>query len=1589
MSSKISQAQLDANTTTYAIDDYRKMVNYESGTNKGYVRFAKGADGKLKIEKFNNKIDVPLSWRSNTSAAHNKAVRDKFLAAMEKDLAYLSNADTIRDLILRPKNNAQQVDEGLALSRRDLKKIFVKFDAEFNTAEGRIRIVENFYKSAMERCGFHGSKDDFINRYLKPQMHGVDPTKTLYFETDDANAGNPDPTKRMKMDENGFRSYLVSLDSLVAAAMNRIDAESACKSIARAAAKQDAGFGLNLPEQDVAKVRASLTALFQAENVQDIELGFGTAGTGLELFLKNVLPVMVRQVAENIKTYADRNDNAAVEEMLDAELNFDRVFDMAKRFIEGARQAVETASNIEIPPKEDKDAFDKIASAVQQMRLNAKNTIEQLTVLQDARKAFVFNVNAPKGQYENLAQDIARLTPTYIKEAHVDDFTAKFLRENFASVARDIPQVSANFRQKAKEHIDQLVVAGQLNYGERWVLSTGADLKDTRLKGASGADKFLEELSDAAIDIANEEKGGMPMLNNLLTRTIPKILNQRIHNALASKGQARLYIDPESRLKVIAQLKLVGKSYRKFFLGREELLLGKAMNGIKSQLDRLLKKGNITPAERDNLLSDFETRLNTALSRAVERFYEAAPLDAEETDEQTIDKGVKKLEQLFSEEKDDVIADMRQRMSTITLANAYGGEQRRALLDLKAHVDACVATLNQDGVKLTVDVPAGDFETALHKLYYKVLEKTLEGRNLGHKQIGENLNQSVQNEFVSQAKKLVSTVNKLSDDLDANMRKYIEAMTDTALQHNNLGYYEKDLGKDEMKALRKSFADSALLAMKGLLDAEKRKFLAYPETYTKKAVKASDLALSFFSDVGPEKVFTEESIPQIFEGVIDKRRSAVMSWLYNPTGANGNSTLAKDLVTAEKSRVSAEGSPLKRYAEKLPANELSNILNAAVEQVIQRAEKYAVSYATGGRDKFNERIGKEIREIVDKRVKAMAEFREGFIKDAEPIIAKYVDSLKTATKSGIEVAKAKRDQILDELSRAAELPKLKGFAVAFDGMLQKMVKDKIDMKVADFLKYSETVTKAYERCIPAYEEHLRAKFDELKAAGATDEDIQHIETKLMPVLRDSMATQLQADPDFYAGEKGPAGARMWADGQIESFLNNLKAVNLSTDEGLKETLSNIGLSRIAKTPETFAAARSNIDTYIGNEDVKKLLAETRKAVLTSSAYGLNETSAEPVAAARKIKEFHEGVKAALLGLQKVVLQERFNKKQVGPAMDLFKMWLQKYNLPDILVSTLSLGSVKLEEAAMAHFKERVARLQQAVDKDGYATEALLSPKYVTDLLTYINRLARNAMFVSMQEELVNRRMTEITTAKENARIYGGAVTEPGQAPVSKEMAMLNFTGLREHILYALRNAELALKQKVVSFEDMYRWKDLIQEEFDRQVADTGANIELYKRFAQSRVEMIDAIDRPEVSGDEVIKGYLNDSLQDYFKGKDIRDEKVISHKFLQDNNVSAMFLINYLSDQLIAKVAQTKATLKELANKNPRPDEVHLQLLNVKQLENQFRQDADAIVEAMALQPKGKKGTYTHLFHLINDEVTKVVKKEAEDAKKQLKGVKK
>ncbi len=1569
MAQKVTGAQMAP--ATFKIDDYRNMVNYQSGTNKGYVRFNKGSDGKLKIEKFNNKIDVPLSWRTNTSAAHNKAVREKFLAAIEGDFKFMGErGNKIRDMILRPKDANGKVDEGKALSRRELKEIFKNFDEKFNTGAGRIAIVDEFYADAMKRCDFAGDKDEFVKKFLKPELLGYNPTKNPFFEEDKDNENNPDPTKRMKMSETQFRAYLVQLDNLVDSARHRVLAENSFKSLARTIVKTGVSAGGKLPEETINTLRAALCEALKAEGVEIKNLGLGTESTTVELFIKRVLPVMIRQAAENARDFAEAGSDASIEEILEGELSIDRIIDTARRFIEKANATV--AAKVEVPtePKGIGVIIDTLRRTHEKQR--------QLAVFMDARQTFTLNVNLKFSEgMEDIAKGVGALSETYVKEAALENCATEFIVENFAKAARDIPQQDVNFCEKAHEHINELVVAGQLNFGERWAIDRATELKNVRLQAGTNVQAFLSEMSAKAIDIANELKGGMPMLDNLLKRTLANILNQKIANAVASKGEQRIHIDAESRLAVEKQLRLTAEAYKKFFHESEELLVGKAASAFKTQLDRLLKKGNISQDEYETLAADHAKHIEKALERAVERFYEKSPVAQKESDAKTVAEGAKLIEKFFSEEKEAVTAEMRHRIGSIVLANAYGGAERAKLLDSRTHVNACREKLEKDGVRLVGDFDIGDFTIALDNLYYKVLTEKLQGKKLGRKDIGANLNESVQSAFVSAAKDLVNGVNTLSKKLDERLRKYLVSTVDIPLGQGVYEDYKKNLGADAVKAMEASVADDMALSLKGSVDALKRKFLVKFETYSKKNVDADAWALAFFDAVNNDHTHSQDNIAFVYRGVVEARKKLVENWIDNPAKP-GAPALSQSLVAEHKALALSEDSKTRKYAAAIPQNELNNIVDGAVKDVLEHARKYAVSYATGGIKTFEERINKEIQAAVAAHVKAHAEFRAQAEKDVAGVLDKYSDALRTPEKSGREVALAKFDSVMAEISREKAPPAIKGFVMAFDGMLKQLLMNKVDMKFAEFKEYSKKVTAAYELCLPAFEEKIKSMYPEMKANGATDDDIAYFEEKLMPLFREKLQTKIQLNVDSYSDPKIAAQlARYDVDMFVGPMVSSLADMDLSTPNGLLMTLGEVGLSSLVSNKDTTAWTKTAIATVLGNDDAQKIIADARKAVMTRAAYGANKTAAAVKEAAEATQKFHNLVSQAVAGIKTTVLEGRFNEFEVEPAVKLFEMWLEKYNLPDIPFSTDKIGTGTLKDAAVAHFRNRIAALQRKIAESGKeSAEPLLSAAYVIELTTYINSICRTAMFTAMAQQLVTERKEAIMADEKHSVAYQFV---PEADSKVNDTIVLNIEGLQKNLVAATRRAEKALRGTVVSLEDMYRWKDLIKQEFDKQLADDSVAMAQYHASAASRTEMMVSIDLDALSGDKAIDMYIDEALRAHFGGKDIADGKIVPAKLESKYKTTVGALVAHLKKNAKVLIDAQKANFKDAASKNPAPGEALLRFPNAERMERMFRDSAESVVEGFATQ---EKDDFSGFFRAIEKEVATILKNERKAAAK-------
>ena len=1562
MSKNITAAQLDANQSIYKVDDYRQMVNYTSGTNKGYVRFTAASDGKLKIEKFNNKVDVPLSWRSNTSAAHNTAVRQKFLAAMEHDLKYMGDAgNTIRKMVLAPKKPGENVESpGKALSRRDVKAVLDKFDAEFNTGAGRICILKNFMESAKVACNFHGTDEEFARDYLKTGEAGIDHRFTDYITSKEGEGVDALPQhQRMVKSEAEFRQLLFRLENLVDDAKQRLSVETTLKSVAKTLAKDGGEFGVRFSADDEGKVRAALVKLLDKAGVADVDLGFGTKNTALEMFIKNVVPVLVKECAANIKDLPDQRDDAAIAAVTDAELNIDRVFSLAREFIEGAKAAVEDMQDV----PQDGDAIDNYIAGMKQVFEDQIATVKQVAVFSEARKVFVLNVDGGKQTNLALAKEVGNLAPQFIKEAKLDTYTAKFLKSHFAKSVGAVVENEGNFMEKAKQVIEKVKIAGQLNYGERWQTNPDAkSLKDVNLAFGGNVQQFLGEMGRKTAQIVNEKKGGLPLYEKLMGRTLTAILNQKIRNAADSNGVARIHIDSDAFGEVETRLRRTVDAYCEFRNGKGALIVEKAVDAFRRQLDRLVKKGNLDQQAYNMLLTDFQSRMKTAFNNATTRFLERTPQSADIDPKETKEASLTFLTNALNEEKGEVLADMRERIATMVLTRGLNQDVRRELLGkMDERIGECAAKLKENGVAPKFATDDATMAEALKKLYYKVLADKCGNKAIAGQRIGDNLVKNVQDAFYSAAKDLVSKANKLADIVDGECKTMAGVAAKTLFeQQASRRHYAKDLPKEEYDAMQNSLRDDLKTALQTKMDELKRRYLLNPEAYTKKDVGDFKAVAEIFDQVGKDGVYTQDSVTRIFNDIVDARHATMLAWLYNPTGPDGKGSFEGDMIASEMQHL-AEPAAGKagEYAAKLPRNELSNIVNAAVKTVLANAEKYAISYTTGGKDAFLKRVAKEVQSIVNKHVEAHAKFREQFVKDAQPYLQKYVDSLRTEKKDGVQVATDKMNAVLDEISRQKEPPSVKGFALAFDGMLQKLVKDRVDMKMDDFLKYSAKVTAAYDKCIPAFNEAMAAHRAELTAAGATDEDMKFFDEKLAPFIRSSLETDLQRNIDSPHVMNGAAAyGKAMADSFAQQFVTAIKDADMSNKTSLMTMLSDLDMKALYADDDTFNATKNNVETWMKSPAVQKLAVELRQAKMTLAACGETSMCQAAIDARAKVDEFKRELRDAIMGLKTTILESAFDEKQVAPALNIFKVWIKQYELPNLRVYVAPFGDMSLEEAAERHFTERIAAMKLTIVQNPDTKEALLSADYIKSFTHYLNKIGRAAVFREIETRLVNERATELITKQGNYDTYNYVQQhgEDDNAKLRQAVTAQNMNDLVSTLTNLLGRTRRAMNGIVVSLEDMKRWGDVIEREFKNVISDESTSLAKLDKFARSRVSMMLSIDLSRVSGDIAIKNYVTNALKAYLGNKDIQESGTLSEKFIAKKKIDIPGLISYLTDLTTSAVKESAGQLKKSAMRSVKSVNTLEPLPGPKELMEKFKDIATSTIESVASDKKNPHG---------------------------------
>lgn len=1560
MSKNITPANLTANAEkTYGIDEFRSMVNYVNPKNKGYVRFTMNGDGKLSIQKFNNKIDVPLSWRSNVKPAHNKAVREALGRSLSSFTKFL-DAETkgkINDLILNPVVG-DKADKGKALSRVELKKIFDKFDSSFNTVTGRCQILDKVISDAMVKSGYRGTdKEEFMKEYLRCDEHGLSRANRLDFtrmkedkelteeQVKAGGVGKLQKHEKMFKSEKDFLALLVEIDNLAAAAKMRATMVNSCKDIARTLVDNPGAYADPAKNNaHVDEIRAALSNLMREEGIEDVKLAdIGGNGSGLETFIGTVLPAMVRQAVDNVFDLADLKDEASVESALDSTLNVDSIFNTFKEFMKGAHDAVNKV-------KEDEGA--NLATGLMAKMDTVRSAYCQLQVRNVAAVAAQTIQFRERGVATKLVNDISnQLTMPLVKEIALENYAIDFVAKTFGKAVPNMAKVAVDSRgmpldegiaKKAEEAVTNVKIAAQLVWGVVTDKSAEVEVKHGRLIFAETIDKYLDVMETKAAELTNEVKGGIKLYRRLLGGTVANAVNAKIANAKAGKIGEKMNIDEKSYQAGFDQMKAARDAWKMFVDDKADTIVSKARSGFLSHVNYLVKKGNITENDRISLLADYDTRMRNAVTTAVDRFFrEKTPLPlVGDKPEDVAKNGADILTKLFEEERGNVMNDMKERIAIMAATNKVPYTFRKDLFDVPARLKTCRDALDKAGVAVKGDIDDATINTTLSKLWYTVLADKFAGKKVKYDKVNKGFVDDLESEFLSKAKKFIKAYNKAADRIDAKVNSVaLDGIRDELFEHREFVNYKKELPEKEFDAMCNSMAVDLKLARKPMVDEMKRRFFEHPDAYGKGDVTEDFIADQMFVNFGEDFSHTEMNRFMVYAQIVKSRGSAVEGWIARPNGEGNPTSLSSDLIANFGRRLTQvnmidgkdgskvvdpknDNTAIVDAAKDLTPAERSNIVNTAVKEVINAASDYSLSYATGGREAFLARVEREVRERVDSRIQAYSKFRREFVALAKPIMEKY-------SAFGKDILQRKLDSVLLQQSQQATFPKPKSFAVAFDGMLNKALNEHITMKEEEFVEYWKKIEKIYDKCVNAFNNKVVAMEQTLRDAGATDGDIDYLHKTLMPAMRSQLDADIQQKPESYARVKdgndfGILIAELKADGLVSAMKGALEDIQITRREGLTRTLFNIGLREFAANDEAIDVTNEAIATWMKGENTAKILENARRGTMLLAAFGSTATGTLVDEAKKNVQAFKDELKALLVGVRATVLEGEFNAEQVEPAVKLFKIWLAKYNLPKLSVASKDFGTGTIEQLATAHFRKHIADMQkklaektmQGENPPADGGEALLSAQYVTSLVQFINNIGVKAFIAEKQSSIVKAHRDEIINRPENKGVYD-VEDPPADLPYeSMTIRQMNNYVLMTHLDYILDEATEELRSKITTMEDLSRWSTDIESEFKEAYEDNEYMFDYFTDFAMRRVKLMEQIDGE--TSNAKVDGLVRDALKEQF-GADILAPGALTAKFMKKHGAEFNKFVEGIKTECYRKVGERAEMMKRIANSAPQP----------------------------------------------------------------------
>lgn len=1655
LSEKIANQRLtmDAQNRTHSLDEFRSTVNYVNTTNKGYVRFTtKGGNGGLAIEKFNNVIDMPLSWRTNVSSSHNRAIRQALERSLNPYLEYLDagKKGKLLDIVLRSKNgNGERVDLDKALSRLEVKSAFDAFDKEYNTATGRHDIVKNLIQKLMATSG-HDTLDVevFWKEYLQGDKYGLPLTSLHEYlsmkpaeklqelrEAQRAQGGGDEIPRNQQMlkTDKEFLAFLGEIKQHADEAKLRREMEINCKNIARELVKRNgAAFGDPVQHNAaIATIRSSLATLMNKEHIADVNIGADHAGMpGLDAFIKIILPAMIRHAGETALDLADLNDDASIDSVLDSTLNVTSIFNALKEFLDGAQKAADKVQMAELPNGNialqdlmaNMDAISSFACRIEVRNLFGKPADD-----------IQFRERGLKQSMQNQIQQ--QLTLPIAREVAIDNHAIEYAKKNFCQgmvpemkkveVDKNGMPVDGGIIKKAADAVSNIKIAAELNWGVTGNdKSVNVEVKNKqRLVYAESGEKLMYEMETRAAKLTNGVKGGIKLYQRLLAGPVANMLNAKIADAKAGGVEAKLNIGEESYQAFEDQMRAARDAWARFVNGEIDNIIMADEARFTSHVNRLYQKGNITADERQNLLSDYKDRMWKAGTLAIDRFFfekTPFPLPASGKVEDMAETAHKMLLDLFQETRADARNELKERIAVMVIQKKAPIQYRNWFSDLQARLKECRDALDQGNYKLKGDVDDAVFKTALVKVWYDAVAARFADHKVDFGDTDwEDFTRRTMSQFIADAKKLIKNYNAAVDRIDANIQTEFSNAVDTELfGHKSFSYYKKELDKKEYDAMCADVTKDFKFQKKQDIEAMKRRILEHPGAFTKSDFTDEKIISEMLSTFDKDyNKYSPKNRNLLYSEIARTRQTSVEDWIVRPTGADGKTDLHTDLTANFTRRLKDlnmvngkvdpknDNSKIVEAAKDIPARERNVIIDTAINEVLGKARRYAISYACGGREAFLARVEREVRERVDARIQGYAKFRREFKPLAEAILERYPAFGKATLKN-------KLDSVLLEQCRQSTFPKASSFAVAFEGRLKKSLDEHITMQEEEFTAYWKKIEAIYDKCVTAFNQKVASMEDELRAAGATEEDLAYMRTKLLPAMRSQLDADIQRKPESYARVEGDGKvdygvrlARAKAELVVTEMKNALGKLKITTNaeghitdaEGVSDLLYyTIGFRPLAREDAASQIVKNAIEKWLKVPGSADLVAAARQGAMTLAAYGSTAVGTEVTLAKASLQTFTNAMRHLLIGVSADFLQKEFKEDQVAPAMELFKYWLASYNLPtNLKVQVAGAGDDTVENHAIRHFTKHLAEVMQKIvtsrmenanlapnAAELHEDEVLLSAEYIQGFVKFINGVSLAAIFANKQEEMIRAYRDKIVSSRPDLYDPFDVSTMP-EGLSAKQMQermtvkQMNYYGLTKLLFNVCEKAKDSLSRKITSMEDLARMgtDENVKDEFEKAYDESIDELVAFEKSAKNRVDMMAVIDTEadDTHVDALVKDVLKETA---FFGQDILEPGVLSDDFHKKHDGDLNIFIDAVKSLSRTMVGDKVRALKLTAFTVPGPGGIPVTLPvngvddgkggKVNELTDAFKTSVRAVVDSLS---KNKNDIYGKMFDAIKKDL--------------------